>query len=100
MILKDPLLLASGCCGYGLEYAELVHPADMGGIITKAVSLEPRVGNPPPRLHETPSGLLNCIGLQNPGTEEFCSDQLHQLSGRAARSSSTWSATACRSSPA
>jgi dihydroorotate dehydrogenase (NAD+) catalytic subunit len=77
--LKDPLLLASGCCGYGLEYAALAHPGDYGGIITKAVSLEPRLGNPPVRLHETPAGLMNCIGLQNPGAEVFCNDQLQQL---------------------
>jgi dihydroorotate dehydrogenase (NAD+) catalytic subunit len=77
--LKDPLLLASGCCGYGLEYAELAPPASFGGIITKAVSLEPRAGNPPVRLHETPAGLMNCIGLQNPGAEEFCNNQLQQL---------------------
>jgi dihydroorotate dehydrogenase (NAD+) catalytic subunit len=77
--LRDPLLLASGCCGYGLEYAGIVHPGDHGGIITKAVSLEPRPGNPPVRLHETPAGLMNCIGLQNPGAAEFCNDQLQQL---------------------
>ncbi len=77
--LKDPLLLASGCCGYGMEYTEIVHPGDFGGIITKAVSIEPRPGNPPARLHETPAGLMNCIGLQNPGAETFCNEQLQQL---------------------
>ena len=76
---KDPLLLASGCCGYGFEYAGIVPPQDFGGIITKAVSLEPRPGNPPARLHETPAGLMNCIGLQNPGVKMFCAVQFQEL---------------------
>ncbi len=77
--LSDPLLLASGCCGYGEEYAEIVDPCTIGGVITKAVSLEPRAGNPPPRLRETPAGLLNCIGLQNPGVERFVAETLQRL---------------------
>jgi len=77
--LKDPILLASGCCGFGEEYAEIVDPRTIGGIVTKAVSLEPRQGNSPPRLRETPAGLLNCIGLQNPGVESFCTNMLPML---------------------
>ena len=77
--LNDPILLASGCCGYGEEYSELVDPSTIGGVITKAVSLEPRAGNRPPRIWETPSGMLNCIGLQNPGIEVFCADVVPRL---------------------
>ncbi|MBN2081347.1 dihydroorotate dehydrogenase [bacterium] len=80
--LRDPLLLASGCCGYGEEYAELVDPASHGGVITKAVSPEPRAGNPTPRLCETPAGLLNCIGLQNPGVEAFAAEIMPRLTAR------------------
>lgn len=81
IVLSDPLLLASGCCGYGEEYAAIVDPCTIGAIITKAVSLESRAGNPPPRLRETPAGLLNCIGLQNPGVESFIADTLQRLVG-------------------
>jgi dihydroorotate dehydrogenase (NAD+) catalytic subunit len=77
--LNDPLLLASGCCGYGEEYADIIDPCTIGGGITKAVSLEPRAGNVPPRLRETPAGLLNCIGLQNPGVERFVGETLQRL---------------------
>ena len=79
VVLRDPLLLASGCCGYGEEYAEIIDPCTFGGVVTKAVSLEPRAGNAPPRLRETPAGLLNCIGLQNPGVEKFVHEVLQRL---------------------
>jgi dihydroorotate dehydrogenase (NAD+) catalytic subunit len=82
VVLRDPLLLASGCCGYGEEYAELFDPASIGGVITKAVSPSPRAGNPTPRLHETPAGLLNCIGLQNPGVEAFVTSTVPRLVDR------------------
>lgn len=82
VVLRDPLLLASGCCGYGEEYAELTDPTTHGGVITKAVSPEPRAGNPTPRLWETPAGLLNCIGLQNPGAEAFVGEILPRLTGQ------------------
>lgn len=82
VVLRDPLLLASGCCGYGEEYAELFDPASIGVVITKAVSPKPRAGNPTPRLHETPAGLLNCIGLQNPGVEAFIAEVVPRLVGR------------------
>jgi len=78
--LKDPILLASGCCGYGLEYSEIVDPSSIGGVITKAVSLDQREGNPTPRIVETPAGMLNCIGLQNPGIIEFCSKIIPEIS--------------------
>jgi dihydroorotate dehydrogenase (NAD+) catalytic subunit len=79
IVLRDPLLLASGCCGYGEEYAAIIDPCTIGGVVTKAVSLEPRQGNAPPRLRETPAGLLNCIGLQNPGVEQFVHEVLQRL---------------------
>lgn len=79
VVLRDPLLLASGCCGYGEEYAEIVDPCTFGGVITKAVSLEPRLGNSGARLRETPAGLLNCIGLQNPGIDKFTAEIIPRL---------------------
>jgi dihydroorotate dehydrogenase (NAD+) catalytic subunit len=82
IVLRDPLLLASGCCGYGEEYAEIVDPASFGGVITKAVSPQPRLGNSLPRLRETPAGLLNCIGLQNPGVEKFAAEIMPRLSAK------------------
>jgi dihydroorotate dehydrogenase (NAD+) catalytic subunit len=78
-MLRDPLLLASGCCGYGEDYAALADPRLFGGVITKAVSLEPRLGNSGVRLRETPAGLLNCIGLQNPGIEKLTGEVLPRL---------------------
>lgn len=74
--LKNPVLVASGTYGYGTEYAELVNPEELGGVVTKTITLEPRPGNPPPRLAETPSGLLNSIGLDNVGWEVFFKEKL------------------------
>jgi len=82
VVLRDPLLLASGCCGMGEDYSEIFDPASIGGIVTKAVSLEPREGNAAPRLWETPAGLLNCIGLQNPGVKAFCQDVIPSLKAK------------------
>jgi len=70
--LKNPVLVASGTFGYGEEYSQLIDLNKLGGIITKSITLEPREGNPPPRLIETPAGLLNSIGLVNPGLKVFC----------------------------
>ncbi len=67
--LHNPVLTASGTFGYGIEYARIVDVQRLGAIICKATTLEPRAGNPQPRLYETPAGLLNSIGLQNPGVE-------------------------------
>jgi dihydroorotate dehydrogenase (NAD+) catalytic subunit len=69
--LANPVLLASGTCGYGEELEPFLKLADVGGIITKTITPEPRAGNKPPRIIETPSGMLNAIGLQNPGLEGF-----------------------------
>jgi dihydroorotate dehydrogenase (NAD+) catalytic subunit len=72
----NPVGVASGTFGYGREYEGLVDFSDIGAIYTKAVTLEPRPGNAPPRLAETPSGILNSIGLANVGVEKFIADKL------------------------
>lgn len=74
--LQNPVLTASGTFGYGQEYAGLVDLNCLGGIIVKGLSLNPRPGNMPPRTVETPCGLLNAIGLQNVGVENFIADKL------------------------
>jgi dihydroorotate dehydrogenase (NAD+) catalytic subunit len=71
--------LASGTFGYGDEYGELVDLDTLGALYTKAVTLVPRVGNPPPRLVETPAGMINSIGLANPGLEAFIREKLPRL---------------------
>ncbi len=76
---QSPVLLASGTCGYGEEYAELIPLDSLGGLVTKAVSLEPRQGNPPHRVAETPGGMINAIGLQNVGLERFRREKLPWL---------------------
>ena len=70
--LRNPVLTASGTFGYGTEFAELIDLADLGGIIVKGTTLHPREGNDYPRMAETPSGMLNCVGLQNKGVDYFC----------------------------
>lgn len=69
--MANPLMAASGCYGYGFDYNQWVDSGDWGAIVVKGTTLRPRLGNPPPRLVETPSGMLNAIGLQNPGIEHF-----------------------------
>ena len=73
--LRNPVLLASGTCGYGDELSELTDLSRLGGLITKTITPEPRSGNPPPRVVETPAGMLNSIGLQNPGLEAFIAER-------------------------
>ena len=70
--LKNPVMTASGTFGYGIEFADLVNLEDIGGIIVKGTTLSPREGNDYPRMAETPSGMLNCVGLQNKGVDYFC----------------------------
>jgi hypothetical protein len=77
--LRTPVLAASGCFGFGREMAGWVDLAAIGGIVTKSVSLGSRRGRPTPRMAETPSGMLNAIGLQNPGVEAFCAGDLRFL---------------------
>jgi dihydroorotate dehydrogenase (NAD+) catalytic subunit len=79
LVLKNPVLLASGTCGYGTELDGLLDLDQVGGIIVKGISIRPRPGNPPPRLVETPCGLLNSIGLENVGIESFIRDKLPRL---------------------
>ncbi|HEY9054908.1 MAG TPA: dihydroorotate dehydrogenase [Rectinemataceae bacterium] len=80
LLLPNPVGVASGTFGYGQEYSELVDLSRLGALYTKAVTLEPRQGNPPPRLAETDSGLLNSIGLANPGLSSFLKNKLPELS--------------------
>lgn len=75
----NPYFAASGCFGYGLEYREFIRPYELGAIATKTITLEPRGGNPLPRLRETPAGLLNSIGLQNVGLQRYLRDKLPEL---------------------
>lgn len=77
--LKNPVIAASGTFGYGQEYAELVDASLLGGIVVKGISLKPRAGNPPPRIVETPCGMLNAIGLANIGLETFLKEKLPKL---------------------
>ncbi len=77
--LQTPVLAASGPFGYGHEYRRLLDMSALGGIIVKGISAEPWPGNPPPRLVETAGGMLNSVGLQNPGLAAFLSDHLPRL---------------------
>jgi dihydroorotate dehydrogenase (NAD+) catalytic subunit len=77
--LKNPIIAASGTFGYGVEFAELVNLNRLGGIVVKGLSLQPMAGAPPPRMLETPSGMINAIGLQNIGVRAFVAEKLPQL---------------------
>ncbi|MCD6117861.1 dihydroorotate dehydrogenase [bacterium] len=77
--LKNPVLTASGTFGYGTEYSEFMNPSELGGIITKTITLEPREGNPVPRIAETPAGMINSIGLANVGSAKFLLEKLPAL---------------------
>jgi dihydroorotate dehydrogenase (NAD+) catalytic subunit len=77
--LRNPILTASGTFGYGLEFQDFVDLSKIGGICTKGLSLAPHPGNPPARIWETPSGMLNAIGLQNVGIEAFLDEKLPRL---------------------
>ncbi len=79
LLLRNPVLVASGTFGYGAEYADFVDVAALGGVVVKGISLEPRSGNPPPRVVETPCGMLNAIGLENMGVERFLVSRLPWL---------------------
>jgi dihydroorotate dehydrogenase (NAD+) catalytic subunit len=82
LTLRNPVLTASGTFGYALEYDEFFDVAELGGICTKGLSLEPRAGNPPARIAETAAGMLNAIGLANVGVEAFCREKLPVLRER------------------
>lgn len=77
--LKNPLIAASGTFGFGREYAELYPLSAFGGVSCKGLTLEERPGNPPPRIAETPAGMLNSVGLQNPGVGHFLREDLPWL---------------------
>ena len=77
--MKNPVTVASGTFGYGREFEEFIDLNKLGGICTKGTSLKPKAGNKPPRVYETPAGMLNAIGLQNPGVEYFMNNDLPYL---------------------
>ncbi len=74
--MKNPVMVASGTFGYGEEYSQFLDLRELGAIVVKSISLLPRAGNQPPRLAETPAGMLNAIGLQNVGLERFTADKM------------------------
>ena len=77
--LKNPVMTASGTFGYGLEFADFIDLNELGGFIVKGTTLNPREGNDYPRMAETPSGMLNCVGLQNKGVDHFYKEIYPQL---------------------
>src|SRR5213075_1483398 len=82
LTLKNPLIAASGCFGYGVEYADMVDLASLGGVAVKGLFLAEREGHPPPRIVETPAGMLNAIGLQGIGVHRFVDEKLPELRAR------------------
>ncbi|HVW05862.1 MAG TPA: dihydroorotate dehydrogenase [Vicinamibacterales bacterium] len=77
--LRNPFLAASGCFGYGVEYADAFDLATLGGVVVKGLFLKEREGHPPPRIVETPAGMLNAIGLQGIGVRRFIAERLPEL---------------------
>ena len=84
LTLANPLIAASGCFGYGVEYADVVDLSTLGGVAVKGLFLAEREGHPPPRIVETPSGMLNAIGLQGIGVHRFIKERLPELRDRRA----------------
>ncbi|MGB7218381.1 MAG: dihydroorotate dehydrogenase [Vicinamibacterales bacterium] len=84
LTLKNPLIAASGCFGYGVEYADLVDLASLGGVASKGLFLAEREGHPAPRIVETPAGMLNAIGLQGIGVRRFVAEKMPELRARRA----------------
>jgi len=84
LTLANPLIAASGCFGYGVEYADVVDLSTLGGVAVKGLFLSEREGHPPPRIVETPSGMLNAIGLQGIGVHRFIAERLPELRERGA----------------
>jgi dihydroorotate dehydrogenase (NAD+) catalytic subunit len=80
--LKNPVIAASGCFGYGVEYSDIVDLSALGGIVSKGLFLEEREGHPAPRIVETPAGMLNAIGLQGIGVRRFIDEKLPELRAR------------------
>src|SRR5947209_14827816 len=84
LTLKNPLIAASGCFGYGVEYADMIDLASLGGVAVKGLFLTEREGHPPPRIVETPAGMVNAIGLQGIGVRRFVDEKLPELVMRGA----------------
>jgi dihydroorotate dehydrogenase (NAD+) catalytic subunit len=82
--LKNPLMSASGCFGYGMEYADVVDLSTLGAVVVKGLFLAERPGHPPPRIVETPAGMLNAIGLQGIGVHRFVREKMPELRARGA----------------
>lgn len=76
---KNPVFIASGICGYAEEYSPVVNLSRLGGVVTKTITMRPRKGNVPPRIHELAHGMLNSIGLENVGLERYVAEKLPQL---------------------
>src|SRR3954449_5886230 len=79
---KNPVIAAAGTFGYGIEFEDIVTLEKLGGFVSKGLSREPMVGNPPPRLFETAAGMLNSIGLQNIGARAFIEEKMPKLEAR------------------
>jgi dihydroorotate dehydrogenase (NAD+) catalytic subunit len=84
LTLKNPLIAASGCFGYGVEYADVVELSSLGAVVSKGLFLKEREGHPAPRIVETPAGMLNAIGLQGIGVHRFIDEKLPELRARGA----------------
>jgi dihydroorotate dehydrogenase (NAD+) catalytic subunit len=82
--LKNPVIAASGCFGYGVEYADVVDLSMLGALVSKGLFLKAREGHPAPRIVETPSGMINAIGLQGIGAQQFIDDKMPELRARGA----------------
>src|SRR5580704_1737017 len=80
--LDYPTLMGSGCYGSGEEFAAFADLSKIGAVVLKSVTRQPRLGNPTPRLVHTPAGMLNAIGLQNPGIDWYVERELHKYAGR------------------
>src|SRR4051812_4850437 len=85
LVLPNPVLTASGCAAAGRELGQFFDVSDLGAVVTKSIMLEPRSGRATPRMSETPSGMLNSIGLQGPGIDSFLANDLLWLHERGAR---------------
>ena len=84
LVLKNPVMSASGCFGYGIEYADVVDLSSLGAVVVKGLFLNERDGHPPPRIVETPAGMLNAIGLQGIGVHRFVREKMPELRERRA----------------
>src|SRR5437879_2043249 len=84
LTLKNPIAAASGCFGYGVEYADVVDLSSLGAIVSKGLFLKAREGHPAPRIVETPAGMVNAIGLQGVGAQRFIDEKMPDLRRRGA----------------